>query len=60
LQPGPSFNGQQPVMFNPQVTPLQAPQAYFHPGGPQVPYLLVFEVILGFFRACHLNVKLFR
>ncbi|KAH8521132.1 hypothetical protein H0E87_002258 [Populus deltoides] len=33
--PGPSFNGQQPVMFNPQVTPLQAPQAYFHPGGPQ-------------------------
>uniref|UniRef100_A0A6N2K716 Ataxin-2 C-terminal domain-containing protein n=1 Tax=Salix viminalis TaxID=40686 RepID=A0A6N2K716_SALVM len=33
--PGPSFNGQQPVIFNPQVAPLQTPQAYFHPGGPQ-------------------------
>ncbi|KAJ6706279.1 ATAXIN 2-RELATED [Salix purpurea] len=32
---GPSFNGQQPAIFNPQVAPLQTPQAYFHPGGPQ-------------------------
>ncbi|KAJ6696151.1 ATAXIN-2-like protein [Salix koriyanagi] len=37
---GPSFNGQQPAIFNPQVAPLQTPQAYFHPGGPQVQYLL--------------------
>jgi len=39
LQLGPSFNGQQPVIFNPQAAPLQTPQAYFHPGGPQVQYL---------------------
>ncbi|KAJ8755957.1 hypothetical protein K2173_024502 [Erythroxylum novogranatense] len=31
---GPSFSGHQPVIFNPQVAPVQAPQAYFHPGGP--------------------------
>ncbi|KAM7254611.1 hypothetical protein ACFE04_003991 [Oxalis oulophora] len=29
---GPSYPGQQPVIFNPQVAP---PQAYFHPNGPQ-------------------------
>ncbi|KAJ4836846.1 hypothetical protein Tsubulata_018475, partial [Turnera subulata] len=34
-QMGPSFTGHQPVIFNPQVSPLQSPQAYFHPGGPQ-------------------------
>ncbi|KAA8540254.1 hypothetical protein F0562_024183 [Nyssa sinensis] len=32
---GPSFPGHQPVMFNPQVAPMQSPQAYFHPNGPQ-------------------------
>ncbi|XVF74348.1 hypothetical protein PTKIN_Ptkin13bG0103100 [Pterospermum kingtungense] len=32
---GPSFPGQQPLIFNPQVAPLQSPQAYFHPNGPQ-------------------------
>lgn len=26
----------QPVMFNPQVGQMQAPQAYYHPNGPQV------------------------
>ncbi|XVE88654.1 hypothetical protein DITRI_Ditri19aG0086800 [Diplodiscus trichospermus] len=31
---GPSFPGQQPVIY-PQVAPLQSPQAYFHPNGPQ-------------------------
>ncbi|GFZ11724.1 hypothetical protein Acr_23g0001090 [Actinidia rufa] len=31
---GPSFV-HQPVMFNPQVAPMQSPQAYFHPNGPQ-------------------------
>ncbi|PSR96935.1 Polyadenylate-binding protein [Actinidia chinensis var. chinensis] len=31
---GPSF-AHQPVMFNPQVAPMQSPQAYFHPNGPQ-------------------------
>ncbi|XAR49903.1 hypothetical protein NMG60_11004083 [Bertholletia excelsa] len=31
---GPSF-GHQPVSFNPPVVPLQSPQAYFHPNGPQ-------------------------
>lgn len=30
----PSF-GQQPVIFNPQGGPLQTPQTYFHPNGPQ-------------------------
>ncbi|XP_022723210.1 polyadenylate-binding protein-interacting protein 4-like isoform X3 [Durio zibethinus] len=24
-----------PVLFNPQVAPIQSPQAYFHPNGPQ-------------------------
>ncbi|TYH75342.1 polyadenylate-binding protein-interacting protein 3 isoform X2 [Gossypium hirsutum] len=32
---GPSFPGHQPVIFNPQVAPIQSPQAYFHPNGPQ-------------------------
>ncbi|OMO70605.1 hypothetical protein CCACVL1_18764 [Corchorus capsularis] len=32
---GPSFPGHQPVIFNPQVAPVQSPQAYFHPNGPQ-------------------------
>ncbi|XP_039060116.1 polyadenylate-binding protein-interacting protein 3-like [Hibiscus syriacus] len=32
---GPSFPGHQPVVFNPQVAPIQSPQAYFHPTGPQ-------------------------
>ncbi|CAK7356548.1 unnamed protein product [Dovyalis caffra] len=32
---GPSFNGQQPVIFNQQLATLQTPQAYLHPGGPQ-------------------------
>ncbi|XWS16189.1 hypothetical protein CRYUN_Cryun34aG0063700 [Craigia yunnanensis] len=32
---GPSFPGHQPVIFNPQVAPLQSPQAYFYPNGPQ-------------------------
>ncbi|TYI85658.1 hypothetical protein E1A91_D04G011100v1 [Gossypium mustelinum] len=33
---GPSFPGHQPVIFNPQVAPIQSPQAYFHPNGPQM------------------------
>ncbi|KAK8559894.1 hypothetical protein V6N13_016626 [Hibiscus sabdariffa] len=32
---GPSFPVHQPVVFNPQVAPMQSPQAYFHPTGPQ-------------------------
>ncbi|KAK6284335.1 hypothetical protein POUND7_003287 [Theobroma cacao] len=32
---GPSFPGHQHVIFNPQVAPIQSPQAYFHPNGPQ-------------------------
>ncbi|XP_039070369.1 polyadenylate-binding protein-interacting protein 3-like isoform X1 [Hibiscus syriacus] len=32
---GPSFPGHQPVVFNPQVAPMQSPQPYFHPTGPQ-------------------------
>ncbi|KAE8655472.1 putative Nuclear transcription factor Y subunit A-3 [Hibiscus syriacus] len=32
---GSSFPGHQPVVFNPQVAPIQSPQAYFHPTGPQ-------------------------
>ncbi|CAK9179909.1 unnamed protein product [Ilex paraguariensis] len=32
---GPSFAAQQPVIFNPQAVPMQSPQAYFHPNGPQ-------------------------
>ncbi|XP_038995284.1 polyadenylate-binding protein-interacting protein 3-like [Hibiscus syriacus] len=32
---GPSFPGHQPVVFSPQVAPIQSPQAYFHPTGPQ-------------------------
>ncbi|XP_039016190.1 polyadenylate-binding protein-interacting protein 3-like [Hibiscus syriacus] len=32
---GPSFPGHHPVVFNPQVAPIQSPQAYFHPTGPQ-------------------------
>uniref|UniRef100_A0A5B7ASW3 Putative polyadenylate-binding protein-interacting protein 4 isoform X1 n=1 Tax=Davidia involucrata TaxID=16924 RepID=A0A5B7ASW3_DAVIN len=32
---GPSFAGHQPVIFNPQAAPMQSPQAYFHPNGPQ-------------------------
>ncbi|XWS18834.1 hypothetical protein CRYUN_Cryun32bG0079100 [Craigia yunnanensis] len=32
---GPSFPGHQPVVFNPQVAPIQSPQVYFHPNGPQ-------------------------
>ncbi|XVF27020.1 hypothetical protein REPUB_Repub14bG0070500 [Reevesia pubescens] len=32
---GPSFPGHQPVIFNPQVAPLQSPHAYFHPNAPQ-------------------------
>ncbi|XVF25190.1 hypothetical protein REPUB_Repub13aG0192000 [Reevesia pubescens] len=32
---GPSFPRHQPVIFNPQVAPIQSPQAYFHPNGPQ-------------------------
>ncbi|PSR96189.1 Polyadenylate-binding protein [Actinidia chinensis var. chinensis] len=31
---GPSF-AHQPVIFNPQVSPMQSPQAYFHPNGSQ-------------------------
>ncbi|WMV34995.1 hypothetical protein MTR67_028380 [Solanum verrucosum] len=30
---GPSFSAHQPVMFNPQATPV--PQQFFHPNGPQ-------------------------
>ncbi|CAM8954331.1 hypothetical protein QQ045_016023 [Rhodiola kirilowii] len=32
---GPSFAGHQPVVYNPQGAPLQSPQGYFHPNGPQ-------------------------
>lgn len=32
---GPSFPGHQPVMFNPAGAPMQSPQAYYHPNGPQ-------------------------
>ncbi|KAL5757417.1 hypothetical protein ACOSP7_020028 [Xanthoceras sorbifolium] len=31
---GPSFAGHQPVIYNPQVAPMQSPQAYY-PHGPQ-------------------------
>ncbi|XP_057459797.1 polyadenylate-binding protein-interacting protein 4-like isoform X1 [Actinidia eriantha] len=31
---GPSF-AHQPVVYNPQMAPMQSPQAYFHPNGPQ-------------------------
>ncbi|XP_031261830.1 polyadenylate-binding protein-interacting protein 3-like isoform X1 [Pistacia vera] len=31
---GPAFAGHQPVIYNPQV-PMQSPQAYYHPHGPQ-------------------------
>lgn len=34
MQVGPSFSPHQPVMFNPQATPV--PQQFFHPNGPQV------------------------
>ncbi|PHT45868.1 hypothetical protein CQW23_15026 [Capsicum baccatum] len=30
---GPSFSAHQPVIFNPQATPV--PQQFFHPNGPQ-------------------------
>lgn len=32
---GPSFPHHQPVIYGPQGTPMQAPQTYFHPNGPQ-------------------------
>ncbi|GAV84943.1 LsmAD domain-containing protein/PAM2 domain-containing protein/SM-ATX domain-containing protein, partial [Cephalotus follicularis] len=32
---GPSFAGHQPVIFNPQIAPMQTSQPYFHPNGPQ-------------------------
>lgn len=32
---GPSYAGHQPVIFNPQAGPMQSPQPYFHPNGPQ-------------------------
>ncbi|XP_034696867.1 polyadenylate-binding protein-interacting protein 4 isoform X1 [Vitis riparia] len=32
---GHSFSGHQPVIFNPQAAPIQSPQTYFHPNGPQ-------------------------
>uniref|UniRef100_A0A2P2J6P4 Uncharacterized protein n=1 Tax=Rhizophora mucronata TaxID=61149 RepID=A0A2P2J6P4_RHIMU len=32
---GPSFTGPQPIILNQPVAPMQTPQAYFHPGGPQ-------------------------
>ncbi|XP_057977688.1 polyadenylate-binding protein-interacting protein 3-like [Malania oleifera] len=33
---GPSFPGHQPVILNtPAAAPMQTPQAYFHPNGPQ-------------------------
>ncbi|XP_071741949.1 polyadenylate-binding protein-interacting protein 3-like isoform X2 [Rutidosis leptorrhynchoides] len=32
---GPSYPPHQPVIFGPQGTPLQTPQTYFHPNGPQ-------------------------
>lgn len=32
---GPSFAGHQPMLFNPQATPMQSPQAYFPANGPQ-------------------------
>lgn len=31
---GPSFGGPQSVVYNPQATPMQSPQAYIHPNGP--------------------------
>lgn len=34
MQVGPSFSAHQPVIFNPQATPV--PQQFFHPNGPQV------------------------
>ncbi|PIA27735.1 hypothetical protein AQUCO_07600117v1 [Aquilegia coerulea] len=30
----PSYGGPQPVVYNPQATPVQGPQAYIHPNGP--------------------------
>ncbi|KAK6914710.1 Ataxin-2, C-terminal [Dillenia turbinata] len=35
FQIAPSFVAPQPVMFNPQAPPMQSPQPYFHPNGPQ-------------------------
>uniref|UniRef100_A0A7N0TWI7 LsmAD domain-containing protein n=1 Tax=Kalanchoe fedtschenkoi TaxID=63787 RepID=A0A7N0TWI7_KALFE len=32
---GPPFAGHQPVIYNPQGAPLQSPQGYYHPNGPQ-------------------------
>ncbi|KAK1416909.1 hypothetical protein QVD17_26028 [Tagetes erecta] len=32
---GPAFPSHQPVIFGPQGTPMQPPQTYFHPNGPQ-------------------------
>ncbi|KAL1814341.1 polyadenylate-binding protein-interacting protein 4 [Daucus carota subsp. sativus] len=32
---GPSFSSHQPVMFNHQSLPMQSPQTYYHPNGPQ-------------------------
>ncbi|KAF5175518.1 Polyadenylate-binding protein-interacting protein [Thalictrum thalictroides] len=31
---GPSYGGPQSVVYNPQATPVQGPQAYIHPNGP--------------------------
>lgn len=41
LQMGPSFVSHQPVMFNHQAAPMQSPQTYYHPTGPQVTPLLL-------------------
>lgn len=39
---GPAYPGPQPVIFNPQIPPMQSPQGYFHANGPQYgPQMLV-------------------
>ena len=55
-QIAPSF-GHQPVIFNPQGGPLQTPQTYFHPNGPQVRIysVLVFAVDVWDFFECPLR-----
>ncbi|KAF6152358.1 hypothetical protein GIB67_006012 [Kingdonia uniflora] len=40
---GPSFGGPQPVIYNPQIAPMQPPHAYIHPNGPP----LYQQMILG-------------
>ncbi|KAI3711971.1 hypothetical protein L1987_70520 [Smallanthus sonchifolius] len=39
---GPAFPTHPPVIFGPQGTPLQPPQTYFHPNGPQYGQQMLF------------------